>query len=72
MVIESTKAVGSTRLRRVQFGVPPNCIGAQTICVKRMNDGAAPAESFGRDARNNPRDAGATSFFPHSPTSAIK
>ena len=46
MVIESTKAVGSTRLRRVQFGVPPNCIGAQTIYVKRMNDGAARGRKF--------------------------
>ena len=27
----SGKAVGSTRLRRVQFGVPPNCLGARAI-----------------------------------------
>ena len=31
MKIEQTKAVGSTRLRRVQFGVPPNCHGAYAI-----------------------------------------
>ena len=32
-------AVGSTRLRRVQFGVPPNCLGARTIYVARtIND----------------------------------
>ena len=27
----SGKTVGSTRLRRVQFGVPPNCLGARAI-----------------------------------------
>jgi hypothetical protein len=39
MAIESTKAVGSTRLWRVQFGVPPNCIGAQTACTSWMDNG---------------------------------
>jgi len=32
-------AVGSTRLWRVQFGVPPNCIDACTIDVNRTNHG---------------------------------
>ncbi len=32
-------AVGSTRLRRVQFGIPPNCVGARAIYVARtIND----------------------------------
>jgi hypothetical protein len=31
MVRGETVAVGSTRLRRVQFGVPPNCVGVHTI-----------------------------------------
>ena len=36
---EPSMAVGSTRLRRVQFGVPPNCLGARAIYVARtIND----------------------------------
>jgi hypothetical protein len=32
-------AVGSTRVSRVQFGVPPNCVGARAIYVTRtIND----------------------------------
>ena len=31
--------VGGTRLRRVQFGVPPNCHGRRTIDINRMNNG---------------------------------
>jgi hypothetical protein len=34
-----TNAVGSTRLRRVQFGVPPNCGGERTIDIDRTNNG---------------------------------
>jgi hypothetical protein len=34
-----TKAVGSTRLRRVQFGVPPNCRRERTIDIDRTNNG---------------------------------
>ena len=34
-----TSTVGSTRLRRVQFGVPPNCHGRRTIDIDRMNNG---------------------------------
>ena len=34
-----TRAVGSPRLRRVQFGVPPNCHGRRTIDIDRMNNG---------------------------------
>ena len=34
-----TNTVGSTRLRRVQFGVPPNCHGRRTIDINRMNNG---------------------------------
>jgi hypothetical protein len=34
-----TNAVGSTRLRRVQFGVPPNCHGERTIDIIRTNNG---------------------------------
>ena len=32
-----TSAVGSTRLRRVQFGVPPNCHGRRAIGFARAN-----------------------------------
>jgi hypothetical protein len=32
-------AVGSTRLWRVQFGVPPNCIGVRSIYPKLTNNG---------------------------------
>jgi hypothetical protein len=39
MKINYTRAVGSTRLRRVQFGVPPNCRGRRTIDIDRMNNG---------------------------------
>jgi len=39
MKINFTRAVGSTRLRRVQFGVPPNCCGRRTIDIDRMNNG---------------------------------
>jgi hypothetical protein len=39
MKIKFTSAVGSTRLRRVQFGVPPNCRGRRTIDINRMNNG---------------------------------
>jgi hypothetical protein len=33
------KAVGSTRVSRVQFGVPPNCVGARTIGFDQTKDG---------------------------------
>jgi hypothetical protein len=33
------KAVGGTRLRRVQFGVPPNCRGEHKIDIDRTNNG---------------------------------
>jgi hypothetical protein len=36
-----TKAVGSTRLWRVQFGVPPNCGGARATVFDRINNGNA-------------------------------
>jgi hypothetical protein len=39
MRIEFTNAVCSTRLRRVQFGVPPNCHDAYTIGFTRVNGG---------------------------------
>ena len=39
MKINFTRAVGSTRLRRVQFGVPPNCCGRRTIDIDRTNNG---------------------------------
>jgi hypothetical protein len=32
-------AVGSTRLRRVQFGVPPNCVGKRTMEITWTNEG---------------------------------
>ncbi len=39
MAIRLLKDVGGTRLRRVQFGVPPNCVGARAIYVARaIND----------------------------------
>jgi hypothetical protein len=34
-----TKAAGGTRLRRVQFGVPPNCRRECTIDIDRTNNG---------------------------------
>jgi NADH-quinone oxidoreductase subunit M len=39
MVRGETIAVGSTRVSRVQFGVPPNCVGARTIDFDQMKDG---------------------------------
>jgi hypothetical protein len=39
MKTKLTKAVGSTRLRRVQFGVPPNCCREHTIDIDRTNSG---------------------------------
>jgi NADH-quinone oxidoreductase subunit M len=39
MVRGETVAVGSTRLWRVQFGVPPNCVGTRTIDFNRTKDG---------------------------------
>ena len=39
MVRGETVVVGSTRLRRVQFGVPPNCVGARTIDFDQKKDG---------------------------------
>jgi hypothetical protein len=47
-----------------QFGVPPNCVGYRATQRVRINNGKlAVAAGFGRDARNNPRDAGATTGF---------
>ena len=54
------KAVGSTRLRRVQSGVAPDCGGTRDFSRARMNDWRSTPKSFGRDARNHPRGAGAT------------
>jgi NADH-quinone oxidoreductase subunit M len=34
-----TMAVGSTRVSRVQFGVPPNCVGVRATVLDRTNDG---------------------------------
>jgi hypothetical protein len=31
--------VGSTRLRRVQFGVPPNCLGMRTTALEQTTNG---------------------------------
>jgi hypothetical protein len=31
--------VGSTRVSRVQFGVPPNCVGARATVLGRINNG---------------------------------
>jgi NADH-quinone oxidoreductase subunit M len=39
MVRGETVVVGSTRLRRIQFGVPPNCVGARTIDFDQKKDG---------------------------------
>ncbi len=36
--IKLAKAVGGTRLRRVQFGVPPNCCRKHTIDIDRTNN----------------------------------
>jgi hypothetical protein len=38
-------AVGSTRLRRVQFGVPPNCHGARATVGYRTSDGSLRQQS---------------------------
>ena len=35
-------AVCSTRLRRVQFGVPPNCVSARMIAIGRMKNRMLP------------------------------
>ena len=32
-------AVGSTRLRRVQFGVPPNCLGMRPTAFDQTTNG---------------------------------
>jgi hypothetical protein len=42
MRTEFTNAVCSTRLRRVQFGVPPNCHGARAIGFVQVNSGNQP------------------------------
>ena len=34
----ATIAVGSTRVSRVQFGVPPNCHGARATAFRRVNN----------------------------------
>ena len=39
MRTEFTNAVGSTRVSRVQFGVPPNCHGVHAIGFARVNSG---------------------------------
>jgi len=39
MVRGETVAVGSTRVSRVQFGVPPNCVGARTIGFDQVKNG---------------------------------
>jgi hypothetical protein len=39
MTVNLTNAVCSTRLRRVQFGVPPNCIGGRATVLNRTNHG---------------------------------
>ena len=36
---EFTNAVGSTRVPRVHFGVPPNCVGVRSTVPGRTNDG---------------------------------
>jgi len=38
MVRGETVAVGSTRVSQVQFGVPPNCVGARTIGFDQTKD----------------------------------
>jgi len=88
MVIESIKAVGSTRLppprrakaplrrdggRRVRFGVPPNCIGAQTTCVKRMADGDARRQKISGAPPETTRETRVLPHFsPYFRISAIK
>ena len=51
---------GSTRVSRVQSGVPPNCHGAWTLDLRGSIAEPCPSHGFGRDARNNPPEAGAT------------
>jgi hypothetical protein len=46
MKIELAKAVGSTRLWRVQFGVPPNCVGTDMIGETQMNNNTFTAKPF--------------------------
>ena len=71
--MESTKAVGSTRLRRVQSGVPPNCIGSRTTCVKRMADGGLRWQKVSGATPETTRETQVLPhFFPHFRTSAIK
>ena len=60
----AVNAVGSTRVPRVQFGVPPNCRGKRTMRKTELGwQQSKPAYGFGRDARNYPRDAGAADII---------
>lgn len=36
---EPSMAIGSTRLRRVQFGVPPNCLGMCATAFDQTTNG---------------------------------
>jgi hypothetical protein len=57
-----TSAVGGTRLRRVQFGVPPNCRGERTIDIDRTNSGKLRSQNV---SGATPETARETRVLPH-------
>ena len=64
MRILRAKNCGSTRVSRVQFGVPPNCKRSSEILFQNNITSVNPsAFDFGRDARNHPPEPGATTVF---------
>jgi hypothetical protein len=73
MVNKPVNVVGSTRLRRVQFGVPPNCIGARTTCVKQTANGDVRREKVSGATPETTRETRVPPYFsPHFHTSTIK
>ena len=73
MVMKPIKAVRSTRLRRVQFGVPPNYIGARTACERQMADGDVRQQKVSGATPETTRETRVLPHFsPHFHISAIK
>jgi hypothetical protein len=57
-----TSTVGSTRLRRVQFGVPPNCCGRRTIDIDQTNNGKLRSQKVSGTTPETTRE---TRVLPH-------
>ena len=71
--MESINADGGTRLWRVQFGVPPNCIGAGTTCVKRTVNGDVRRQKVSGATPETTRETRVPPYFsPHFRASTIK